>query len=216
MVTGSQDSVARVIQIETGKVLANLCGHVDSVEAVGFNTPAVGGMLLVATASMDGKVMIWDGKTFDLRWTFKEHVERGGVVKFKWLPTPYGSWLCTCATDTTLRLLNASSGECIRTFRGHTDTVLDLDIILADSRNTDDGMQLYVSSGSDDKTCRIFVETLQTAEDVHNSGRDAVGTTKVTPNPTVENPTPTISELANPPALIGKPSMADASPASLP
>merc|ERR1712150_56650 len=132
VVTGSQDAVARVIQIETGKIVANLCGHVDSVEAVGFNTPAPGGMLLVATVSMDGKVMIWDGRTFDLRWTFKDHFEQGGVVKFKWLPTPYGSWLCTCATDATLRLFNALSGECIRTFRGHKDTVLDLDLMLGD------------------------------------------------------------------------------------
>merc|ERR1712232_1363807 len=86
IVTGSEDASARVIQIETGTVVAHLTGHADSVEAVSFNNSAPESMLLLATASMDGKVMIWDGKTFELRCTVKDHFEKGGVVKVKWLP----------------------------------------------------------------------------------------------------------------------------------
>lgn len=161
VVTGSEDAVARVVQIETGKVLANLGGHVDSVESVAFNNPAPGAMLLLATGSMDGKVMIWDGKTFDLRCTIKEHFERGGITKFKWLPPPaYGSWLCTCSTDNTLGLFNALSGECLRTLHGHQDTVLDCDLAIGAVAA---GPQLYVVSGSEDNTCRIFTVALWTA-----------------------------------------------------
>lgn len=161
VVTGCQDGGSKVIQIETGKVLANLAGHIDSVESVAFSNAVVGGLLLVATAGMDGKIMVWDGKTFDLRCTLKEHFERGGVVKFKWLPAPnYGGWLCTCSTDNTLRLFNAMSGECLRTLHGHTDTVLDLDISLAEAHAAP---SLVVVSGSEDKTCRLFVVALWTA-----------------------------------------------------
>ena len=34
VVTGAEDATAKVLQIESGKVLAPLAGHIDSVEAV--------------------------------------------------------------------------------------------------------------------------------------------------------------------------------------
>jgi ribosome assembly protein SQT1 len=154
IVSGSEDATARVIQIETGKVVAHLTGHMDSVEAVGFNNAApADGLLLLATASMDGKIMIWDGKTFELRCTLKEHIEKGGVVKLKWLPQrPHlSSFFCTCATDATVRLFNGLTGQCLGTMRGHTATVLDLDLFIANT-----GDKVCVATGSEDKTCRFF------------------------------------------------------------
>jgi len=55
MVTGSEDATAKVLQIETGKVIASLSGHDDSVESMGFNNPPAGGLQMLATAGMDGK-----------------------------------------------------------------------------------------------------------------------------------------------------------------
>jgi len=158
VVTGSEDASARVIQIETGKVVANLAGHTSSVEAVGFSMPSSTGISLLATASMDGKIQIWDAKTFDLRSTIKDHVEEAGIVRFKWLPSStFGSWLCTCATDGTVRVFNALSSQCMSTLRGHSDTVLDLDVALGEVAGAP---QLAVVSGSDDKTCRVFTVAL--------------------------------------------------------
>mmetsp|Transcript_54915 Transcript_54915/g.138741 ORF Transcript_54915/g.138741 Transcript_54915/m.138741 type:complete len:470 (+) Transcript_54915:60-1469(+) len=158
VVTGSEDSSARVIHIETGKVVANLDGHTSSVEAVGFSNCGSSGIFLLATASMDGKIQIWDGKTFDLRSSIKDHVEEAGIVRFKWLPTPtFGSWLCTCATDGTVRVFNALSAQCMHTLRGHSDTVLDVDVALGEVAGAP---QLAVVSGSDDKTCRVFAVAL--------------------------------------------------------
>jgi len=155
VVTGSEDASARVLQIETGKVIANLPGHTSSVEAVGFNMPGAAGISLLATAGMDGKVLIWDGKTFDLRCEIKDHLEEGGIVRFKWLPPPaVGAWLVTCATDASVRVFNALTGQCAHRLRGHTDTVLDLDVALGDVGGG--APQLAVASGSDDRTCRIF------------------------------------------------------------
>uniref|UniRef100_A0A7S4VBT6 Anaphase-promoting complex subunit 4 WD40 domain-containing protein n=1 Tax=Alexandrium monilatum TaxID=311494 RepID=A0A7S4VBT6_9DINO len=159
VVTGSEDATVKVLQMETGKELACLTGHLDSVESVGFNAPSPGGLLLLATASMDGKVFVWDGKTFDLRCTLADHFERGGIVRFRWLPAPQACWLCTCATDQTLRLFNALSGACARTFRGHADTVLDLDLALGPTQ-AGSAQRLYVVSGSDDKSCKVFATTL--------------------------------------------------------
>jgi len=178
VVTGSEDSTAKVIQIETGKVLANLNGHADSVESVGFNSPNAGDILLLATASMDGKAFIWDGKTFDLRCSLTDHFEHGGIIKARWLPSPHACWLCTCATDRTVRLFNALSGACLRTLRGHTDTVLDFDIALGAQAEASSLSQLHVFSGSDDKCCKLFAVTLGGAgEVVPGSGAAAADAT---------------------------------------
>jgi len=157
VVTGSMDGTAKVLHIENGKVVANLSGHTDTVECVGFNNAAAGGMLLLATASMDGKAMVWDGKTFDLRCTLKDHFEKGGIVKFKWLPSEHANYLSTCACDSTVRLFDALSGQCLQTLQGHTDTVLDLDLMLVG------GSHLTVVSSSDDKSCRVYVVPMEGA-----------------------------------------------------
>merc|ERR1712232_658683 len=151
IVTGSEDASARVIQIETGAVVAHLTGHVDSVESVSFSNSAPESPLLLATASMDGKVIVWDGKTFELRCTVKDHFEKGGVVKVKWLPQRLPNLFCTCATDATIRLFNGLSGQCLGTMRGHTATVLDIDLFVANT-----GDRVCVASGSEDKSCRFF------------------------------------------------------------
>eukprot|EP00405_Crypthecodinium_cohnii_P017849 CAMPEP_0206459678 /NCGR_PEP_ID=MMETSP0324_2-20121206/24315_1 /ASSEMBLY_ACC=CAM_ASM_000836 /TAXON_ID=2866 /ORGANISM="Crypthecodinium cohnii, Strain Seligo" /LENGTH=431 /DNA_ID=CAMNT_0053931267 /DNA_START=104 /DNA_END=1399 /DNA_ORIENTATION=- len=152
VVTGSDDATAKILQIETGKALATLAGHEMSVEASGFNNPGQSGMSLLATASLDGKIQIWDGKSFDLRCSMKEE---GGVVRFKWLQVaPFNAWLCTCATDGAIRIFDALAGRCVHTLQGHRRTIVDLDIALGDAG------QLAVASGSEDKSCRIFTLTL--------------------------------------------------------
>eukprot|EP00933_Yihiella_yeosuensis_P060266 TRINITY_DN6258_c1_g4_i1.p1 TRINITY_DN6258_c1_g4~~TRINITY_DN6258_c1_g4_i1.p1 ORF type:complete len:528 (-),score=116.74 TRINITY_DN6258_c1_g4_i1:83-1666(-) len=161
VVTGAEDATAHVIQIETGKVLAPLPGHIDSIESIAFSN-AVGAntILLLATGSMDGKVQIWDAKTFSLRCTHQDHAEKGGIVKLKWLPEgTFGNWFCTCSTDFTLKLFNALTGECSRTLQGHSECVLDLDLSVAEAGG---GPQLVVASGSEDNSCRIFVVALWT------------------------------------------------------
>lgn len=171
VVTGSCDASAKVLHIETGKIVADLSGHLDSVEAVGFNNMAPGGILLLATASMDGKAMIWDGKTFDLRCTLTEHFEKGGITKFRWLPQKYSNLICTCATDATSRLFDALTGQCLHTCQGHTDTVLDIDLLLVGGDKT-----LTVVSGSDDSTCRIFTVPLDASAVVAKKQSEVNGT----------------------------------------
>lgn len=159
VVTGSDDGKALVLHIETGKVLATLAGHTDSVEEVRFSESAsAGGISLLATGSMDGKIMVWDAKTYELRRTLTEHFEKGGIVHFKWLPAPYVTWLCSCSTDGTLRVFDALAGRCMHTFRGHSDQVMDLDVALGgDGPNK----SVIVVSGSDDNTCRVFAAPLE-------------------------------------------------------
>lgn len=209
VVTGSEDATAKVIQMETGKVVATLSGHLDSVESVGFNNPSTGALLLLATASMDGKVFIWDGKTFDQRCVLTDHFEHGGIVRAKWLAAPHTGWLCTCATDRTLRVFNALSGACLHTLRGHTDTVLDFDLALGAPSEAGSSPQLHVVSGSDDKSCRVFTVVLGGAGEATASGA-AAAAAPVAPGRPPELPLGAMAGAAP------VPSQADRSPGSLP
>lgn len=161
IVTGSEDAEAKVVHVENGKILATLSGHSESVECVRFNEAPAGSLLLLGTASMDGKLQIWDGKTFEFRCAIMDHVERGGITDFKWLPHPSSSLLCTASVDRTSRLFNALSGQCLHVLCGHKDTVLGLDLMLAESLDANGNPQVCVMTCSDDKSCRIFVKPLQ-------------------------------------------------------
>jgi len=151
--TGSEDACAKVVHAETGKVVATLSGHTDTVECVAFNHPE-NPMQFLATGSMDGKVQIWDCKTWEVRCALNDHGE-GGIIRCKWLPTAaYSNFLCTCSTDKTLRLFDALGGRCEKVLRGHTDQVVDLDVSIIQG---DGSNQLRILSGSDDKSCKVYL-----------------------------------------------------------
>jgi ribosome assembly protein SQT1 len=160
IVTGSEDSDSKVVQTETGRVLASLDGHLESVECVAFSNAPAGSLLLLGTASMDGKLQIWDGKTFEFRCALTDHVDRGGITCFKWLPHPCSSFLCTSSVDRTMRIFNALAGQCLQVLCGHRETVLDVAVMLAESPDAQGNPQVCVISGSDDKTCKLFVKPL--------------------------------------------------------
>lgn len=165
VVTGSEDSNSKVMHIETGRILATLGGHQESVEHVAFSNAPAGSLLLLATAGMDGRVNIFDGKTFETRCALTDHVDRGGITGFKWLPVSMSSFLCTASLDRTCRVFNALTGVCMHTLRGHTDTVLSIDLMLVDAPDGTPNQQICVISASDDKTCRVFVKPLQATAD---------------------------------------------------
>mmetsp|Transcript_39563 Transcript_39563/g.93159 ORF Transcript_39563/g.93159 Transcript_39563/m.93159 type:complete len:443 (-) Transcript_39563:269-1597(-) len=162
VVAGAEDGAVKLVQIETGRALTPLTGHTKSVEAVAFNNSDSSGLVLLATAGMDGKVLIWDGKSFDLRCTFVASDEGGGVTDLKWLPpSTYSAWLCTTATDQTVRIFNALNGQPVRTLTGHSNIVLALDVALLGSPGVGLGQQLCIVSGSDDKRCRVFLAPIE-------------------------------------------------------
>jgi WD40 repeat protein len=59
VVSGGGDDVARVWNPRTGKTFFTLAGHADTVLDVKFNHDS----MMIATASMDGTVRVWDSIT---------------------------------------------------------------------------------------------------------------------------------------------------------
>ncbi|KEH43596.1 putative transcription factor WD40-like family [Medicago truncatula] len=134
--TGSVDGSVHIVNITTGRVVSTLPSHSSSIECVGFapsgSWAAIGGM---------DKMTIWDVE-HSLARSICEH--EYGVTCSTWLGTSY---VATGSNDGAVRLWDSRSGECVRTFRGHSESIQSLSL----SAN-----QEYLVSASLDHTARVF------------------------------------------------------------
>ena len=92
---------------------------------------------LLASASQDRSVKLWDAATGNERLVLKGHKRGVWCVKF----SPSDQIVASASGDATIRLWNAASGACLRTMEGHTNSVLKLAFVSG-------GTQI-VSSSSD-------------------------------------------------------------------
>ncbi|KAG6550304.1 hypothetical protein Mapa_008265 [Marchantia paleacea] len=138
-ITGSTDATACIVNLQTGKVSGSLTGlHTKSVESVGLSSI----LPLAATGSLDGNLIIWDLQTLTPRHTC-EHED--GIVKVLW---PTGSHLIyTASLDYSVRIWDSRTGELVRRFQGHSDSIMDMAV-------SKDGR--LILSGADDMTARVF------------------------------------------------------------
>ncbi|CAN4084703.1 unnamed protein product [Withania somnifera] len=136
--TGSKDGSAHIVNIITGKVVTSLSAHTDSIECASLSASAP----WAATGGMDNKLIIWDLQQSLPRSTC-EHPE--GVTCLLWLGQC--RYVATGCVDGKVRIWDSLSGECVRTFSGHTDAIQSL----AASSNGE-----YIVSVSIDGTARVF------------------------------------------------------------
>ena len=78
-ITGSEDNTARLVSTTTGKVLAPLVAHTETIEAVGFSDI----MPVCATGSLDKQIIIWDTNSCQARGTLSHG---GAVSQLRWIP----------------------------------------------------------------------------------------------------------------------------------
>nr|GMD90620.1 angio-associated migratory cell protein [Ipomoea batatas] len=138
VLTGSKDGSAHIVNIKTGKVVSSLNGHSDSIECIGLSASSP----WAATGSMDQKLIIWDLQHSLPRCTC-EHEE--GVTCLLWLGT--SRYVATGCADGKVRVWDSLSGDCVRTFSGHSDAIQSL-------AASSDGN--FLVSASIDGTARVF------------------------------------------------------------
>ncbi|WOL12705.1 angio-associated migratory cell protein isoform X1 [Canna indica] len=138
-VTGSKDSSVHLVNIATGRAISSLTAHSNSVEFIGIAPSAP----WAATGGMDQKLIIWDLQRSAVRFAC-DHEE--GVTCLTWLGTSH--YVASGCVDGKIRIWDSLSGNCVRTFSGHTDTIQALTV-------TADGNSLV--SVSDDGTARVFI-----------------------------------------------------------
>jgi WD40 repeat protein len=129
----------RLINFQTGEVIALLRGHNDIINGLAFSPD--GNRLI--SGSFDKTARIWNVRTQKTIHILKGHSDHIYAVAF----SPDGSIAVTGSNDDTLKLWNAKSGFLIKTLYGHTGDARSA----AFTPNGD-----YLLSGSYDKTIRLW------------------------------------------------------------
>ena len=98
---------------------------------------------LVATASHDRSIKIWQAKDLSLKITLKGHKRSVWDLAF----SPYERILASASGDKTIKLWSVSNGQCLNTLEGHVNSTVKVIWIK-------NGLQLF--SASSDGTWKIW------------------------------------------------------------
>jgi WD40 repeat protein len=141
---------ARVWDVQTGKVIADLVGHTSCITSRDFSPNS----LQFVSGSRDKTVRVWDTRSGHQLAALDRHQKGVKVVMF----SPDGSRVVSGSDDHTARLWDVSSGEQLFVFSGHKGGVSCLTF-------SPDG--LWVVSGSDaDRDGTVIVWDVPTGSQV--------------------------------------------------
>lgn len=116
VLTGGQDSVARLWNAEDGKELRAFSGHTSRVTSVALSPDGTKAL----TASDDRTVRLWNVADGSEIRALAGHTASVLSVAF----SPDGSRILTAGADQTAKLWNAADGSVLHTLAGHTSTVV--------------------------------------------------------------------------------------------
>ena len=129
-------------KIATAELKATLEGHTNLVWSVAFSPNGK----MLASASLDATVRLWNVNTERLLHTLTEHTDEVSSVAF----SPDGKTLVSASWDATIRLWNPHNGKLKRTLTEHTAGV-------ASVAFSPDGKTL--ASAGEDQTIRLWNTT---------------------------------------------------------
>jgi WD40 repeat protein len=133
----------RLIDAASGKLLANLFGHADSVRSIAFSPD---GKLLAAAGGApqsEGEIKIWDVPSHQLLKAMRGH--KDGIYSIAW--SPDGKLIASGSYDKTVKLWDVDAGRELHTLQDHIDAVFAVAF-------SPDGKRL--ASASQDRTVKIW------------------------------------------------------------
>ena len=127
VLTGSIDGSSRLAHVQNKKCLSTLAhrregallGH--TVEAVGFSDA----MPWCLTGGSAGLLKVWDLQTSNVRFECRHDA---GIIKAKFMKG-HPTLIASCSVDQTVRIWDSRTGEQVKALTGHTNIVLDFDIV---------------------------------------------------------------------------------------
>ncbi|WP_427157181.1 eIF2A-related protein [Aliinostoc sp. HNIBRCY26] len=129
-------------QIVNASQLTTFLAHRDIIQTVRISQNGK----LLATASADKTIKIWDIQTQKLLQTLKGHQDRVTSISF----SPDNQTIVSGSADKTIKIWQLSNGHLLRTITGHHDVVNTVNF-------SPDGQIL--ATGSDDKTIKLWQVT---------------------------------------------------------
>ena len=123
LVTVSDDKTAKIWDVATGSIMADLKDHTDNIKSAQFSPDGK----KVATPSNDGTAKIWDAATGNLLVDIRGH---GGYVTSAQFSPPTaddpdgGKKIVTSCFDSIARVWDAASGKLLLVLKGHTGELL--------------------------------------------------------------------------------------------
>jgi len=139
IITTALDNTAKIWDVGTGKLLADLRGHADTLITASYSPD---GKKFV-TASDDGIVKIWDAVSANLLVELKGHTNKIYAVEF----SPDGKKIFTASGDHTAKIWDVISGNLLSDLKGHSNVILSAML-------SQDGKKIVTASG--DSTAKIW------------------------------------------------------------
>lgn len=135
IIVGCMDGTIKCVQVHSQVIVKDMQGHRDCVERIEFSTDGSRDLLLVASAGLDGRVIIWDAATLNQRITLMMVDENGdgdeveqnvdSVTTLRWLPNTLE--LVSGSVGGELRRWDARTGNCLQAWRSRSGSaVLDI------------------------------------------------------------------------------------------
>jgi len=140
MVSCSDDHTMFLWAPETSsKSLTRMTGHMQQINEVVFSPDG----RIIASASFDKSVKLWDGSTGKFIRSLLGHVQR--VYEVAW--SSDSRLLCSCSADSTIKVWDVAARKLLYDLPGHSDEVYAIDW-------SPDGQR--VASGGKDKVLKIW------------------------------------------------------------
>jgi WD40 repeat protein/uncharacterized caspase-like protein len=115
MVTSALDNTAKIWDVETGQLLANLKGHTDTLFMANYSPDGK----KIVTSCEDGTAKIWDANSTLLLADLIGHTDKVYTVKF----TPDGKKIISTSADASVKIWDPVSGKLLFDLKDHTKAV---------------------------------------------------------------------------------------------